>query len=51
MGKSLNQTAVPFLNPSIQGADKLYRTITSTKSGRQWAMLALRVALLGVAPV
>lgn len=49
-GKSLNQTAVPFLNPSIQGADKLYRTITSTKSGRQWAMLALRVALLGVAP-
>lgn len=46
----LNKTFVPFLNPSVQGADKIWRTIVRTKSGKGWATLAIRSAMLGVIP-
>lgn len=53
-GKFLNANFVPFLNPSIQGFDKLVRTITDPvrdRSIKAGVMLAARAAALGVAPV
>lgn len=46
----LNKTLVPFLNPSIQGTNKLVRTLTSKKSFRAWAKLVVKCAVLGVLP-
>ena len=50
LGKVLNANYVPFLNPGIQGFDKLIRRVTETKGGREWAKLIGRAALLGIAP-
>lgn len=49
-GKVLNQTAVPFFNPSVQGASKLVRTFTETKGAKAWTSLALKISALGFAP-
>ena len=50
LGKVLNANYVPFLNPGIQGFDKLIRRVTETKGGREWAKLIIRAMALGVAP-
>lgn len=49
-GKWLNANYVPFLNPGIQGFDKMVRYATQTRSGKQWLMMAVRAAALGIAP-
>ena len=49
--KVLNRTLIPFLNPSIQGCSKMIRNITSIRSAREFASLALKAALVGVAPM
>ena len=50
LGKVLNANYVPFLNPGIQGFDKMIRRVTETRGGREWAKLIGRAALLGIAP-
>ena len=50
LGKVLNANLVPFLNPGIQGFDKMIRRVTETKGGREWAKLIGRAAVLGIAP-
>lgn len=50
-GRVLNRTAVPFFNPGVQGFDKLSRTLFTAKSGKAWAGLAIKAAVLGVIPV
>ena len=50
LGKVLNANYVPFLNPGIQGFDKMIRRVTETKGGREWAKLIGRAAVLGIAP-
>lgn len=50
LGKVLNANYVPFLNPGIQGFDKMIRRVTETKGGREWAKLIGRAAMLGIAP-
>lgn len=49
-GKILNANYIPFLNPGIQGFDKMIRRVAETKGGKEWAKLAVRAAALGVAP-
>ncbi len=49
-GKMLNQNYIPFLNPGIQGFDKLVRTVTGKKSAQEWARLAAAAAVFGIAP-
>jgi hypothetical protein len=51
VGKFLNRTFVPFLNPSIQGIDKAARAFFGKKEGKDWLKLIFRVAALGIAPV
>lgn len=46
----LNKTIVPFLNPSIQGADKLIRTLATTKGGSEWVKLVTKATLFGILP-
>ena len=48
--KVLNNTAVPFLNASIQGADKMRRTLVNTSGGSEWAKLITKAALFGIVP-
>ena len=48
--KEWNSTFVPFLNPSIQGFDKLTRTVLESKDGKKAAKLILRASLLGILP-
>lgn len=50
IGKWLNANLVPFLNPSIQGFDKMLRKLGETKGFKSWANLAAKAALLGIAP-
>ena len=50
LGKVLNANYVPFLNPGIQGFDKMIRRVTETKGGKEWAKLIVRAAALGVVP-
>ena len=50
LGKVLNANYVPFLNPGVQGLDKLVRRVTETKGGKEWAKLVGRIAALGIAP-
>ena len=50
LGKVLNANYVPFLNPGIQGFDKMIRRVTETKGGREWAKLIGRAAVLGITP-
>ena len=49
-GKVLNAHIVPFLNPGIQGFDKMVRYATQSKNGKQFLMMAARAAALGIAP-
>jgi hypothetical protein len=49
--KTLNRTLIPFLNPSIQGCSKMIRNITSVRSAKEFASLALKAVLVGVAPM
>ena len=51
LGKKLNQNFVPFLNPGIQGFDKMVRRLAGKKSGGEWAKLIIRCIALGVAPM
>lgn len=37
LGKVLNANYVPFLNPGVQGLDKLVRRVTETKGAKEWA--------------
>ena len=46
--KFLNRTIMPFLNPSIQGWSKLYRTVTGKKTVQEWGMLILKALILGI---
>lgn len=48
--KMLNANYVPFLNPGIQGFDKMVRYATQSKNGKQFLMMAARAAALGIAP-
>lgn len=48
--KMLNANYVPFLNPGIQGFDKMVRYATQSKNGKQFLMMAVRAAALGIAP-
>lgn len=50
LGKVLNANYVPFLNPGIQGFDKMIRRVTETKGGREWAKLVGRAVVLGIVP-
>lgn len=50
LGKVLNANYVPFLNPGLQGLDKLIRRITETRGAKEWAKLVVRAAALGIAP-
>ena len=50
LGKTLNQNFVPFLNPGIQGFDKMVRRFTETKGAKEWAKLIVRCGVLGIAP-
>lgn len=49
--KTLNSSFVPFLNPSIQGLDKLMRTVRDNpRTFGAWMGLIGKAAALGVAP-
>ena len=48
--KMLNKYLVPFLNPSVQGADKFVWNITDRKGFKAWASLAIKAAALGILP-
>lgn len=48
--KMLNKYLVPFLNPSVQGADKFVRNITDRKGFKAWASLAIKAAALDILP-
>lgn len=48
--KMLNKYLVPFLNPSVQGADKFIRNITDRKGFKAWASLAIKASALGILP-
>ena len=50
LGKVLNANFVPFLNPGIQGFDKMVRRVTETRGAKEWAKLAVRAAVLGIVP-
>lgn len=50
LGKKLNANYIPFLNPGIQGFDKMVRTFTETKGAKDWLRLAAKCAILGIAP-
>lgn len=50
VGAFLNKTFVPFLNPSIQGLDKMARTFFGKKTRREWLRLVAKVAILGLSP-
>lgn len=50
IGKYLNANVVPFLNPGIQGFDKMVRTVTETKGMAPWLKLTAKAALFGILP-
>lgn len=50
-GKNMNQTFVPFLNPSLQGLDKMVRTFLGKKSAKEWLNLVARCTALGFLPL
>ena len=47
--KMLNRTVMPFLNPSIQGWSKLWRTVAGKKTAKQWAHLIVKSIAVGMA--
>ncbi len=46
--KTLNRTLIPFLNPSVQGWSKLWRTATGRKTGKEWMTLIVKATLVGL---
>lgn len=48
-GKWLNSYLVPFLNPSIQGADKFVRSLTERRDFKSWLSLTVKCAIMGFA--
>lgn len=50
IGKYLNRNFVPFLNPGIQGFDKMIRNVTETRGFKNWTRLVAKCALLGIVP-
>lgn len=50
VGKWLNANLVPFLNPSIQGFDKMIRELGKARSFQGAVKLVAKAALLGIAP-
>ena len=50
IGQYLNRNFVPFLNPGIQGFDKMVRNVTETKGFKDWARLVTKASVLGIAP-
>jgi hypothetical protein len=49
LAKKLNRTVMPFLNPSIQGFSKLWRTAVGRKTARQWTQLIVKSLVVGLA--
>lgn len=49
-GKMFNRSVVPFFNPGVQGFDKMIRNVTETKGFKDWARLAAKATILGIAP-
>ena len=47
--KMLNRTIMPFLNPSIQGWSKLWRTAFGKKTAKQFAHLIVKSIAVGMA--
>ena len=47
--KTLNRTLIPFLNPSVQGWSKLWRTAVGRKNARQWTTLIVKALAFGLA--
>ena len=48
LAKKLNRTVMPFLNPSIQGFSKLWRTAFGKKTARQWTHLIVKSLAVGL---
>lgn len=53
--KTLNATVMPFLNPAIQGFDKIFRNVGDAFTGGHWvrgmAWLITKAAIIGIAPM
>ena len=53
--KVLNATVMPFLNPAVQGFDKLFRNVGDAFTGGHWvrgvATLITKAAIIGIAPM
>ena len=53
--KVMNATLMPFLNPAIQGFDKIFRNVGDSFTSGQWvkglASLITKAALIGVVPM
>jgi hypothetical protein len=53
--KVLNATVIPFLNPAVQGFDKLFRNVGDAFTGGHWvrgvATLITKAAIIGIAPM
>ena len=53
--KTLNATVMPFLNPAIQGFDKIFRNVGDAFTGGHWvrgmAWLITKAAVIGIAPM
>ena len=50
LGKTINQTAVPFFNPAIQGTAKIGRLLAETKGIKGWTKLIIKATILGIVP-
>jgi hypothetical protein len=50
LGKRLNATVMPFLNPAIQGASKFLRTVTGARTKKEIIALLSKVVILGILP-
>jgi hypothetical protein len=44
----VNRTLFPFLNASVQGFSKLWRTVSGRKAAREWANLIVKATLFGL---
>lgn len=50
IGKYLNRTGVPFLNPSIQGGSRIIRQLTGQDGFKGYMRLATKAATMGIIP-
>lgn len=48
--RTMNSTIVPYLNPSVQGFDKLIRTLKGERGFKGYMSLALKASAIFVAP-